>query len=138
MTKPVEQAALGARGRAMLRIKALHDTVQDQARRLEDQAGELALWNTELKARVKAQLGEIERIGVLKRFLAPQLAEMIVARGEEGILDTHRRDIVIVFCDLRGFTAFAETGEPEEVRDLLREYHEALGPIFTRSEATPA
>jgi adenylate cyclase len=136
LTKPVDQAALVARARAMLRIKALHDTVQEQARRLEDQAGELALWNTELEARVQAQLGEIERIGVLKRFLAPQLAEMIVARGEEGILDTHRRDIVIVFCDLRGFTSFAETGEPEEVRDLLREYHEALGPIVTRSEGT--
>src|SRR5271155_3824801 len=122
LTKPVDQAALVARARAMLRIKALHDTVQEQARRLEDQAGELAMWNQDLEARVKAQLGEIERIGVLKRFLAPQLAEMIVARGEEGILDTHRRDIVIVFCDLRGFTAFAETGEPEEVHDLLREY----------------
>src|SRR5438552_1411948 len=136
LTKPVDQAALVARARAMLRIKALHDTVQEQARRLEDQAGELALWNKELETRVQAQLGEIERIGVFKRFLAPQLAEMIVARGEEGILDTHRRDIVIVFCDLRGFTAFAETGEPEEVRDLLREYHEALGPIVTRSEGT--
>ena len=136
LTKPVDQAALVARARAMLRIKALHDTVQAQARRLEDQAGELALWNKELETRVQAQLGEIERIGVFKRFLAPQLAEMIVSRGEEGILDTHRRDIVIVFCDLRGFTAFAETGEPEEVRDLLREYHEALGPIVTRSEGT--
>src|SRR5216683_1612258 len=136
LTKPVDQAGLLARARAMLRIKALHDTVQEQARRLEDQAGELALWNTELEARVQVQLGEIERIGVLKRFLAPQLAEMIVSRGEEGILDTHRRDIVIVFCDLRGFTSFAETGEPEEVRDLLREYHAALGPIVTRSEGT--
>ena len=136
LTKPVDQAGLLARARAMLRIKALHDTVQEQARRLEDQAGELALWNTELEARVQVQLGEIERIGVLKRFLAPQLAEMIVSRGEEGILDTHRRDIVIVFCDLRGFTSFAETGEPEEVRNLLREYHAALGPIVTRSEGT--
>jgi adenylate cyclase len=136
LTKPVDQAALIARARAMLRIKALHDTVQEQARRLEDQAGELALWNQDLEARVQAQLGEIERIGVLKRFLAPQLAEMIVSRGEESILDTHRRDIVIVFCDLRGFTSFAETGEPEEVRDLLREYHEALGPIVIRSEGT--
>jgi len=136
LTKPVDQAALVARARAMLRIKALHDTVQEQARRLEDQAGELAMWNQDLEARVKAQLGEIERIGVLKRFLAPQLAELIVSRGEEDILNTHRRDIVIVFCDLRGFTAFAETGEPEEVRDLLCEYHEALGPIVTRSEGT--
>src|SRR5579864_304868 len=136
LTKPVDQAALLARVRAMLRIKALHDTVQEQARRLEDQTGELALWNQELEKRVQAQLGQIERIGVLKRFLAPQLAEMIVSSGDERILETHRREIVIVFCDLRGFTAFAETGEPEEVRDLLREYHEALGPIVTRSEGT--
>jgi adenylate cyclase len=136
LTKPVDQAALIARVRAMLRIKGLHDTVQEQARRLEDQAGELALWNKELETRVQAQLGEIERMGVLRRFLAPQLAELIVSRGDESILDTHRRDIVIVFCDLRGFTSFAETGEPEEVRDLLREYHAALGPLVTRSEGT--
>jgi class 3 adenylate cyclase len=125
-----------ARVRAMLRIKGLHDTVHEQARRLEDQAGELAMWNQELESRVQAQLGQIERIGTLKRFLAPQLAEMIVSSGDERILETHRRDIVIVFCDLRGFTSFAETGEPEEVRDLLREYHAALGPIVTRSEGT--
>jgi adenylate cyclase len=136
LTKPVDQAALMARVRAMLRIKALHDTVQEQARRLEDQAAELALWNKDLEARVAAQLDELGRMGMLKRFLAPQLAEMIVARGEERILETHRRDIVVVFCDLRGFTSFAETAEPEEVLDLLREYHEALGPLVTRSEGT--
>ena len=136
LTKPVDQASLLARVRAMLRIKSLHDTVQEQARRLEDQTGELALWNRELENRVQAQLGQIERINVLKRFLAPQLAEMIVSSGDERILETHRREIVIVFCDLRGFTAFAETGEPEEVRELLREYHEALGPIVIRSEGT--
>ena len=86
LTKPVDQAALVARSRAMLRIKALQDTVQEQARRLEDQAGELALWNTELEARVQAQLGQIERIGTLKRFLAPQLAEMIVSASDSGTL----------------------------------------------------
>jgi adenylate cyclase len=136
LTKPVDQAALVARVRAMLRIKGLHDTVQDQARRLEDQGQELARWNRELETRVAAQLGEIERVGYLKRFLPRQLAELIVAQGDERILDDHRRDIVVVFCDLRGFTSFAETGEPEEVRDLLREYHAALGPIVTRSEGT--
>src|SRR5207244_2526545 len=71
LTKPVDQAALMARVKAMLRIKALHDTVQEQARRLEDQASELALWNTELEARVQAQLGQTERMGAVKRFLAP-------------------------------------------------------------------
>src|SRR5271165_4056345 len=99
LTKPVEHAALSARVRAMLRIKALHDTVQDQAKRLEDQAAELAAWNRRLEERVAAQLGEIEKVGRLKRFLAPQLAEMIVSTGDEGILESHRRDIVVVFCD---------------------------------------
>jgi class 3 adenylate cyclase/CheY-like chemotaxis protein len=136
LTKPVDQAALMARVRAMLRIKGLHDTVQEQARRLEDQAGELGLWNKELEARVQAQLGQIERMGALKRFLAPQLAELIIARGEESVLATHRRDIVVVFGDLRGYTAFAETAEPEELLDLLNAYHAAVGPIVTRAEGT--
>jgi adenylate cyclase len=136
LTKPVDHAALIARVRAMLRIKALHDTVQAQARRLEDQARELASWNAELETRVRVQVAEIERIGRLKRFLAPQLAELIVARNDDRILESHRRDIAVVFCDLRGFTAFAETAEPEEVLDLMREYHAALGPIVTASEGT--
>ena len=136
LTKPVDHAALMARVRAMLRIKALHDTVQEQARRLEDQAGELALWNKDLEARVQAQLGQIERMGALKRFLAPQLAELIIARGEDSVLATHRRDIVVVFGDLRGYTAFAETAEPEELLDLLNAYHAAVGPIVTRWEGT--
>src|SRR5947199_1265918 len=124
------------RVRAMLRIKALHDTVQGQAGRLADQAAEVAMWNQELEKRVQAQLGEIERMGTLKRFLAPQLAEMIVSSGDEKILEIHRRDIVVVFCDLRGFTAFAVGAEPEEVLDLLNEYHAVLGPLIIRSEGT--
>ena len=134
LTKPVDHAALSARVRAMLRIKALHDTVQDQARHLEDQAAELAAWNQRLEERVAAQLGEIEKVGRLKRFLAPQLAEMIVSTGDESILELHRRDIVVVVCDLRGFTAFAETSEPEEVIAVLREYYATLGPLVTRFE----
>jgi adenylate cyclase len=136
LTKPVDHAALLARARAMLRIKGLHDTVQEQASRLEAQSAELASWNRELETRVQAQLAEIERMQSLKRFLPPQLAELIVARGNDRILETHRRDIVVVFCDLRGFTSFSETAEPEEVVELLREYHGALGPLVTRSEGT--
>jgi adenylate cyclase len=136
LTKPVDQAALMARVRAMLRIKALQDTVREQARRLADQAGELALWNQDLEGRVQAQLGQIERMGALKRFLAPQLAELIIASGEDSILQTHRRDIVVVFGDLRGYTAFTETAEPEELLDLLNAYHATIGPIVTRSEGT--
>jgi adenylate cyclase len=103
---------------------------------LRARTDEVAAWNRELEDRVAAQLGELKRVGRLKRFLAPQLAEALVAGGDEGILETHRRDIVVVFCDLRGFTAFAETAEPEEVLDLLREYHAALGPIVSASEGT--
>jgi adenylate cyclase len=136
LTKPVDHAALLARVRAMLRIKALHDTVREQATRLEAQSAELAAWNRELETRVEAQLAELERMQSLKRFLPPQLAELIVARGDDRILETHRRDIVVVFCDLRGFTAFAETAEPEEVVELLREYHDALGPLVTQAEGT--
>jgi adenylate cyclase len=136
LTKPVDHAALMARVRAMLRIKALHDTVQEQAAHLEVQAGELATWNRTLEARVAAQLGELERVGRLKRFLAPQLAEIIVSAGEETILESHRREIVVVFCDLRGYTAFAETAEPEEVMAALRDFHGALGPLVSEFEGT--
>jgi class 3 adenylate cyclase len=97
---------------------------------------EVVAWNRELEDRVAAQVGELERIGRLKRFLPPQLAELIVARSDEGILEPHRRDIVVVFCDLRGFTAFTEAAEPEEVLDLLREYHAALGSVVAASEGT--
>lgn len=129
LTKPVDHTALTARVRAMLRIKALHDTVREQR-------AELAAWTETLEERVAAQLGEIERVGRLKRFLAPQLAELVVSAGDEGLLESHRRDIVVVFCDLRGYTAFAETAEPEEVIAVLREYHAALGPLVTSFEGT--
>jgi adenylate cyclase len=136
LVKPVEHAALSARVRAMLRIKALHDTVQVQARHLEEQAAELAAWNKTLEERVSAQVGEIERVSRLKWFLAPQIAETIVSSGGEAILESHRRDIVVLFCDMRGFTAFSETAEPEDVMAVLREYHSALGPLIHRYEGT--
>lgn len=136
LTKPVDHAALTARVRAMLRIKALHDTVEAQARRLEQQATDLAALNRTLEERVAAQVEEIERIGRLKRFLAPQIAETIVSSGGEAILESHRRDIVVLFCDMRGFTAFSETAEPEDVMAVLGEYHGALGPLIHRHEGT--
>jgi adenylate cyclase len=136
LTKPVDQAALVARVKSMLRIKALHDTVQEQAARLEAQSGQLAEWNRTLEQRVQEQLAELERVGRLKRFFSPQLAELIVSSGGEKLLESHRREITVVFCDLRGFTAFSETAEPEEVMGVLREYHTALGTLIFRFEGT--
>jgi adenylate cyclase len=122
LTKPIDHGALIARVRAMLRIKALHDQVQ-------------AL-NTGLEAKVSAQVEELERVGRLRRFLAPQLAQAIVTAGDEKMLDNHRRDIVAMFCDLRGFTAFSETAEPEDIMTVLREYHGAIGPLIRKYEGT--
>jgi adenylate cyclase len=136
LTKPVDQAALVARVRSMLRFKALHDTVQDQANRIESQARQLAEWNRTLEDRVQQQVDELERLARLKRFLAPQLAELIVSSGQEQLVESHRRDITVLFCDLRGFTAFAETAEPEEVMGILSEYHALLGPLIFEFEGT--
>jgi adenylate cyclase len=136
LTKPVDQAALVARVKSMLRVKALHDMAQEQADRLAAQGLQLADWNRTLEQRVADQLAELERIGRLKRFFSPQLAELIVSTGEEKLLESHRREVTVVFCDLRGFTAFAETTEPEEVMEVLREYHTALGELIFRYEGT--
>ncbi|MBL6651141.1 MAG: response regulator [Reyranella sp.] len=122
LTKPIDHGALVARVRAMLRIKALHDEIQEL--------------NKGLEAKVQAQVGELERVGRLRRFLAPQLAQAIVSAGDESILGNHRREIVAMFCDLRGFTAFSESSEPEDIMQLLAEYHGALGPLIREHEGT--
>ena len=103
---------------------------------LQKRTEEVAELNRGLEARVAEQVEELGRVGRLKRFLAPQLAELIVSQGDEKILESHRREIVVVFCDLRGYTAFTETAEPEEVLDFLREYHGALGPLVGQFEGT--
>ena len=128
LTKPVDQAALVARVRSALRIKSLHEQVQAQA-------ADLANWNQTLARRVEEQVAEIERIGRLKRFLAPQVAQL-VSSGDERVLESHRREVTIVFCDLRDFTPFSETAEPEEVITVLREYHETLGALIDKFEGT--
>jgi adenylate cyclase len=136
VTKPIDQAALVARVRSTLRIKRLHDTVHDQSERLAAQADELSQWNITLQQRVNDQLAEIERMNRLKRFLSPQIAELVLSSGGEQLLDSHRRQITVVYCDLRGFTGFAEIAEPEEVINVLRQYHEVLGKLIHKYGAT--
>ncbi len=136
LIKPIDQAALVARVKSMLRIKTLHDTVQEQATALEAQSEQLAAWNRTLEQRVEAQVAQIERMAKLKRFVAPQLAEVIVTSGDDRLLESHRREITVVFADLRGFTSFSETSEPEQVMAVLKEYHQAIGVLIFEYEAT--
>jgi adenylate cyclase len=129
LTKPINQAELLARVRSLLRIKELHDQVQAQA-------AELSAWNKNLEKCVQEQVDQLERLGQLKRFFSPQLAELIVTRGAADPLKTHRREITVIFLDLRGFTSFAETAEPEEVMGVLREYHAEMGKLILAHEGT--
>jgi class 3 adenylate cyclase len=129
LTKPVDHAALSARVRSMLRIKALHDTVTTQA-------DEIARWNATLERRVAEQVGQLEQMGRLKRFFSPPLADAILAGGAADPLRPHRREISVVFLDLRGFTAFAEISEPEEVSEVLSAYHNEVGQIIQAHEGT--
>jgi adenylate cyclase len=111
-------------------LESANSTVRKQAEALQD-------WNKSLEERVETQLGEIERIRKLERFLAPQVAQLIASSdGHEGLLDSHRREVTVVFCDLRGFTAFTEQTEPEEAMNVLREYHAALGELIFKYEGT--
>jgi len=129
VTKPFDQAELLARVRSLVRLSQYHRTITAQAR-------ELAAWNEQLERRVAEQVTELQRVGRLRRFLSPQVAEAVLRDGAESVLESHRREIVVVFCDLRGFTPFAETSEPEEVIGVLRDYHEALGDLVFRFEGT--
>jgi len=122
LTKPIHQPEILARVRSLLRIKTLHD--------------ELTELNRTLERRVLEQVTQLERLGRLKRFFSPALAEAIVGGGADDPLKSHRREIVVVFLDLRGFTAFAETSEPEEVMGVLREYHAAMGELILAHEGT--
>jgi class 3 adenylate cyclase len=129
LTKPVDHGALVARVRSMLRIKGLNDTVHAQSEKLAE-------WNATLEQRVQEQLHQLESLSRLKRFFSPQLAEAILAGGAADPLVSHRREVAVVFLDLRGFTAFAETAEPEEVMGVLREYHAEMGRITLEHEGT--
>jgi adenylate cyclase len=129
INKPFHQGELLARVASLARIKRYHDTIAQQA-------AELAQWNAELETRVHTQLEELQRVNRLRRFLSPQVAELVINSGDDSILRSHRREIVVVFCDLRGFTGFAESSEPEEVMTVLAEYHAALGELIFRYQGT--
>jgi adenylate cyclase len=129
VTKPFDHAELLARVHSLVRVKRYHDTI-------EAQAAELAAFNQQLEQRVREQVDQLDRLGRLRRFLSPQLAELVVSSGDDSFLESHRREITVVFCDLRGFTAFAETVEPEDVLHVLGQYHEALGDLVSRFEGT--
>ncbi len=128
ISKPVNWPELFARVRALLRTKRLQDEVRRQAEQLRE-------WNLRLEERVREQVSSIERLGRLKQFFSPQVADTIIAGGED-MLAPHRRDVTAVFLDLRGFTAFTDRADPEEVMDLLRSYHAAMGRIVGRYSGT--
>ena len=122
LPKPFDATLLRARVGASLEKKALRDEVRD--------------WNKKLEERVQEQVAQLGRLGRLKSFFSPQLAESIVNGGGEDLLKTHRREVVVVFLDLRGFTAFSDGAEPEEVMAVLGEYHRVMGPLILAHQGT--
>ncbi len=122
LPKPFDATLLRARVGASLEKKALRDEVRE--------------WNRKLEERVQEQLAQLNRLGRLKGFFSPQLAEAIVSGGGEDLLQTHRREVVVVFLDLRGFTAFADTSDPEDVMGVLGEYHRVMGRLILAHEGT--
>jgi CheY-like chemotaxis protein/class 3 adenylate cyclase len=129
ITKPFDQDELLARVRSLLRIKRYHDTITSQAAQLAD-------LNRTLEERVRTQVLELERVRKLRRFLSPQLADAIVSSGDDSILRSHRRMVAMFFADLRGWTSFVDAVEPEELMQVLGEFHHAIGVLVKRFDAT--
>ena len=127
--KPVNQPELLARVKSLLRIKELYDTVQTQKEQLSE-------WNEKLESRVEKQLQQLENLGQLKRFLSPHLAELVLSGDTDDPMKPHRRDVTVVFLDLRGFTSFAQDAEPEEVMSVLKEFHTEMGKHILEFEGT--
>ena len=127
--KPFNHDELLTRVRSLLRIKRYHDTIKAQA-------AELAELNRTLEERVGAQVAELERLGRLRRFLSPQLADAVVSSGDQTILRSHRRQVAMFFADLRGWSSFVDTVEPEELMRVLSEFHGVIGRLVKRFEAT--
>jgi class 3 adenylate cyclase/CheY-like chemotaxis protein len=128
LTKPVDHAALVARVRSILRIKKLQDEVQAQKARLAE-------WNRMLEHRVQKQVDEIERMARLRRFLSPHVADLVISSGDADLLGSHRALIAVLFGDLRGFTSFCDSVEPEEAIDVLQTYHDAMSRLIYEYDA---
>jgi len=120
----------------MLRVKRLHDQANEQAETLKSQAAELAKWNEQLEQRVAEQTKQLERVGELRRFFSPKIADLILSPQGRELLKSHRREVVVLFCDLRGFTYFSRLAEPEDQLRILREYHEEIGCLVARHDVT--
>jgi adenylate cyclase len=129
LTKPVNQPELLARVRSLLRIKSLYDQV-------DAQKAELSEWNRTLEQRVADSVQELERLSRMKRFFSPEVAEMITTGDAQNPLKSHRAEITVVFIDLRGYTAFTESAEPEDVMEVLREYHAEMGRLIMKHNGT--
>lgn len=138
LPKPFDPTVLQARVGASLEKKRLRDQQRALLGHVQRQSQVLAELNADLEARVAEHVEEIGRLSRLERFLPPQVAEILVSRGVAGerLLESHRRQVAVLFCDLRGFTAFSEIAEPEEVMGVLREFHQALGRLVHEYEAT--
>jgi adenylate cyclase len=128
IARPLNPQELLSRVRSLLRIKEYHDTIQAQA-------AELAEWNRTLEQRVQSQLAQLEGLDRLRRFFSPPVAEVVLSGGGQ-MLEPHRREVTIVFCDLRGYTAFSSTAEPEDVMGTLNQFYEAVGDLILRFDAT--
>jgi adenylate cyclase len=121
VTKPFDAFELLARVRAMIRIKQMHDTLEE--------------WNRDLADKVRQQVEELQRMDRLKRYLSPQIAQTVLGEHQD-LFKSHRREITVVFLDLRGFTAFSDSAEPEEVMEILRQYHAAMGELIFKFDGT--
>ena len=128
VTKPFDQQELLLRVRSLVRIKRYHDTIRKQAT-------ELAELNRTLEMRVAKQVEELEQMTRLRRFLSPTLAEVVMTRGD-SVLESHRRELAVLFADLRGWTNFSAGTEPEEVMSVVGSYHAAMGELIVEYEAT--
>jgi class 3 adenylate cyclase/CheY-like chemotaxis protein len=150
LSKPVNQQELLARVRSLLRIKSLHDQVRAQKAELaaslarieslytevQAQKAELAEWNCTLEQRVSEGVTELERLSRMKRFFSPQVADLIISGDARDPLKSHRSEITVLFIDLRGYTAFTESAEPEDVMNVLREYHAEMGRLIMKHHGT--